>query len=77
MQQQQYYFELLLIVFQNIGYSSNAKSGKAERAIKKDGANVIIWSFFHLYDDDGTKKIKTSLDLNEIRNIREKYENEM
>ena len=69
----------MILYFYIIGYSSNAKSGKAERAIKKDGANIIIWSFFHLYDDDddGTKKIKTSLDLNEIRNIRDKYENEM
>ena len=65
--------------FSIIGYSSNAKSGKAERAIKNDGTNVIIWSFMHLHDedDDDTKKIKTALDLEEIINIRNKYENVM
>ena len=77
MQQQQYYFELLLIVFQNIGYSSNAKSGKAERAIKTDGANIIIWSFLHLHEEDDTKKINTTLDLTEIRKLRDKYEHVM
>ena len=63
-----------------IGYDHNAKSGKAERAIKTDGANVIIWSFLHLHedvDDDDTKKIRTALDLTEIINIRNKYENVM
>ena len=61
-----------------IGYDHNAKSGKAERAIKTDGANVIIWSFLHLHEDvDDTKKIKTALDLTEIRNIRDKYEHIM
>jgi len=62
----------------NIGYSSNTKSGKAERAINTDGANIIIWSFLHLHDDDDdTKKIKTALDLGEIRSIRDKYERVM
>jgi len=62
-----------------IGYDHNAKSGKAERAIKTDGANIIIWSFLHLHDDDDddTKKIKTALDLGEIRSIRDKYEHVM
>ena len=78
--QQQYYFKSQIILyFYIIGYSSNAKSGKAERAIKTDGANVIIWSFIHLHDDDDddTKKIKTALDLDEIRSIRDEYEHIM
>lgn len=67
-----------------IGYAHDAKSGKAERAIL-DGINVIIWSFVHL-DVDGTSattdqqqqqkirgKIRTDLDLEIIRKIRNKY----
>lgn len=57
-----------------IGYASNANSGKADQAII-DGASVIIWSFIHLNinDDDKTCNVKTSLDLNEIQRIRDKY----
>ncbi len=60
-----------------IGYGSNAKSGKAEQAII-DGANIIIWSFIHLHisdeDDRSSASIKTGLDLDEIKRIRDKYE---
>ena len=58
-----------------IGYAHDAKSGKAERAIQ-DGASVIIWSFLHLSIDDEKQggTIKTALDLEEIRNLRDKYE---
>jgi len=57
-----------------IGYASNASSGKVDQAII-DGASVIIWSFIHLNikDDDETCNIKTSLDLIDIKRIREKY----
>ena len=56
-----------------IGYASNANSGKIDRAIV-DGANIIIWSFIHLHITDDSKcTIKTSLDLVEIKRIREKY----
>jgi len=76
--QQQYYFKpQMILYFYIIGYDHNAKSGKAERAIKTDGANVIIWSFLHLHEDVDTKKIRTALDLTEIRNIRDKYEHIM
>jgi hypothetical protein len=56
-----------------IGYASNAQSGKVDQAII-DGANVIIWSFIHLHiTDDSQCTIKTSLDLVEIRRIRETF----
>eukprot|EP00571_Detonula_confervacea_P017702 CAMPEP_0172312736 /NCGR_PEP_ID=MMETSP1058-20130122/18532_1 /TAXON_ID=83371 /ORGANISM="Detonula confervacea, Strain CCMP 353" /LENGTH=373 /DNA_ID=CAMNT_0013026279 /DNA_START=110 /DNA_END=1231 /DNA_ORIENTATION=- len=63
-----------------IGYAHDAKSGKTEQAIR-DGANVIIWSFLHLeIDDDGAVgggKIRTELNLEEIRTIRDRYEHVM
>lgn len=60
-----------------IGYAHNAKSGKAEQAIK-DGANVIIWSFLHLdirEEAGGQTKgfVRTDLDLKEITTLRNKY----
>ena len=56
-----------------IGYASNANSGNVDQAIL-DGANIIIWSFIHLHITDDSKcTIKTSLDLVEIKRIREKY----
>ncbi len=70
-----------------IGYAHDAKSGKADQAIL-DGINVIIWSFVHL-DVDGTSvttdqqqqqqqkirgTIRTDLDLESIRTIRNKYD---
>jgi chitinase len=56
-----------------IGYASNAQSGKVDQAII-DGANIIIWSFIHLHITEDSKcTIKTSLDLVEIRRIRETY----
>ncbi|KAL7431169.1 hypothetical protein ACHAXH_001789 [Discostella pseudostelligera] len=72
-----------------IGYAHDAKSGKADQAIL-DGINVIIWSFVHLDVDGtsvttdqqqqqqqqqkirGT--IRTDLDLESIRTIRNKYD---
>lgn len=65
-----------------IGYAHDAKSGKAEQAIR-DGAVVIIWSFVHMEidDDDAAQlqqqqkgKIRTALDLEKIRQIRDKYD---
>lgn len=58
-----------------IGYAHDPKSKKAEQAIR-DGCSVIIWSFVRLEidDDTGQGKIQTALDLEEIRNIREKYD---
>eukprot|EP00578_Thalassiosira_sp_NH16_P000238 CAMPEP_0181134958 /NCGR_PEP_ID=MMETSP1071-20121207/32367_1 /TAXON_ID=35127 /ORGANISM="Thalassiosira sp., Strain NH16" /LENGTH=441 /DNA_ID=CAMNT_0023221515 /DNA_START=408 /DNA_END=1733 /DNA_ORIENTATION=- len=79
-----------------IGYAHDAKSGRAERAIR-DGANVIVWSFLHmeLTEDEhdvvnttantsssssrrggeqgtgGEGRIRTALDLGEIRRIRD------
>lgn len=68
-----------------IGYAHNVKSGKAERAIR-DGANVVIWSFLHFHssetdpaeEEDETSppqkgRIRTDLDLDEIRTLRHKY----
>jgi hypothetical protein len=56
-----------------IGYASNPNSGKVERAIQ-DGASVIIWSFVHFEIVDTTSslggRIRTSLDLDAIRKIR-------
>ncbi|KAL9186880.1 hypothetical protein ACHAXT_010600 [Thalassiosira profunda] len=56
-----------------IGYAHDAKSGKAARAIE-DGAGVIIWSFVHMKLDGEKGMIETALDLEEIRIIRDKYE---
>jgi chitinase len=59
-----------------IGYASDAKSGKVDQAII-DGANIIIWSFIHLHisdENNGATSIETSLDLNEIKRIRNKYD---
>ena len=57
-----------------IGYSSDPKSGKVDQAII-DGATVIIWSFIHLHvNDEKECTIKTALDLQEIRRIRDKYQ---
>ena len=47
--------------------------GKAARAIE-DGAGVIIWSFVHMKLDGEKGMIETALDLEEIRIIRDKYE---
>ena len=57
-----------------IGYAHNVKSGKAERAIQ-DGAAVIIWSFFHfeMSNVDQKGNIRTTLDLDEISSLRNKY----
>ena len=66
-----------------IGYASNPTSGKAERAIRDDGIHVIIWSFIHMHisnneeEGDGNTAvptIQTSLDLEEIKKIRNNYE---
>ena len=64
-----------------IGYAHDAKSGKAEQAIR-DGAAVIIWSFVHFAIDDEddsqqmhqSGKIETKLDLGQIRRIQDEYD---
>ncbi|KAL7554433.1 hypothetical protein ACHAWF_017889 [Thalassiosira exigua] len=61
-----------------IGYAHDPRSGRAERAIG-DGARVVIWSFLHfaLSDDDDADerrgKIRTDLDLDEIRAVRGRH----
>lgn len=65
-----------------IGYASNPNSGKVERAIH-DGASVIIWSFVHFEIVDTTLpsslggRIRTSLDLDAIRKIRNSQNKEV
>lgn len=69
-----------------IGYAHDPASGRAERALR-DGAAAIVWSFLHLElesDDDDEDacelskrqtrprgRIRTDLDLGEIRRIRD------
>ncbi|KAL7465894.1 hypothetical protein ACHAXS_006199 [Conticribra weissflogii] len=58
-----------------IGYAHNVQSGKAEQAIE-DGIDVLIWSFFHMHWDDEKHQamIRTSLHLDGIRKLRDKYD---
>ena len=67
-----------------IGYAHDPASGRAERAMR-DGADVVIWSFLHFdlapgggegggVGGGGRGRIRTGLDLSEIRRLRDMFQ---